>query len=66
MRMCSPRAGLLLIVGDVVFDGASFAEVAAMILEIVGALITCLARVWLGLSLLSRSGASAGRVARVS
>jgi hypothetical protein len=48
MRMCSPRAGLLLIVGDVVFDGASFAEVAAMILEIVGALITCLARVWLG------------------
>jgi hypothetical protein len=62
-----PRwAGLLLIVGDVVFGAASFAGAAATIFEIIGALITCLALVWLGLSLLSNSGASAGRPARVS
>jgi hypothetical protein len=36
-----------------------------MILEIVGVLTACLAFVWLGLSFLARSGASAGRVARV-
>jgi hypothetical protein len=59
-------AGLLLIVGDVVFGAASFAGAAATIFEIIGALITCLALVWLGLSLLSNSGASAGRPARVS
>src|SRR5215210_5813481 len=63
-----PRwAGLLLIIGDVVFGAASFAGAAATVFfEIIGALITCLALVWLGLSLLSSSGASAGRPARVS
>jgi hypothetical protein len=62
-----PRwAGLLLIVGDVVFGAGSFAGSAATIFEILGALITCAALVWLGLSLLSRSGTSAERSARVS
>ena len=62
-----PRwAGLLLIVGDVVFGAGSFAGSAATIFEIVGALITCAALVWLGLSLLSGSGTSAGQPARVS
>src|SRR3712207_581900 len=46
------RAGLLLIVGDVVFGAGSFAGVAATIFEVIGALITCAALVWLGLSLL--------------
>jgi hypothetical protein len=59
-------AGLLLIVGDVVFGVGSFAGAAATIFEILGALITCTALVWLGLSLLSGSGASAGQPARVS
>ena len=62
-----PRwAGLLLIVGDVVFGVGSFAGAAATIFELLGALITCTALVWLGLSLLSGSGASAGQPARVS
>jgi hypothetical protein len=62
-----PRlAGLLLIVGDMVFGAGSFAGAAATIFEIVGALITCAALVWLGLSLLSGSGTSAGQPARVS
>ena len=62
-----PRwAGLLLIVGDVVFGAGSFAGAAATIFEIIGALITCAALVWLGLSLLSGSGTSAGQPARVS
>ena len=64
-----PRwAGALLIAGDVVFGAASFSGSAALFVEVVGALITCAAFVWLGLSLLSgvRSGVSAGRTARVS
>ena len=61
-----PRwAGLLLIVGDVVFGAGSFTGAAATIFEIVGALITCAALVWLSLSLLSGSGTSAGQPARV-
>jgi hypothetical protein len=61
-----PRwAGILLIVGDVVFGVGSFAGAAARIFEIGGALITCVALVWLGLSLLSGSGTSAGQPARV-
>src|SRR5215217_6887462 len=56
-----PRwAGLLLIVGDVVFGAASFAGAAATIFEIIGALITCLALLWLGLSLLSGGATSQG------
>jgi hypothetical protein len=62
-----PRwAGLLLIVGDVVFGAGSFAGAAATIFEILGALLTCAALVWLGLSLLSGSGTSAEQSARVS
>jgi ABC-type multidrug transport system permease subunit len=63
-----PRwAGLLLIVGDVVFGMGSFAGSAAPIFEIVGALITGVALVWLGLSLLSGNAASAaGQPTRVS
>jgi hypothetical protein len=62
-----PRwAGLLLIVGDVVFGAASFAGAAATIFEILGAAITCVALVWLGLSLLSGRSTSAGQPARVS
>ena len=64
-----PRwAGALLIVGDVVFGAASFSGSAALVVEVVGALITCAAFVWLGLSLLSGigSGMSPGRTARVS
>ena len=64
-----PRwAALLLIVGDVVFGAGSFAGAAATIVEVVGALITCAAFVWLGLSLLSgaSSGMPSGRTARVS
>jgi hypothetical protein len=64
-----PRwAGALLIAGDVVFGVASFSGSAALIVEVVGALITCTAFVWLGFSLLSgvRIGVSAGRTARVS
>lgn len=62
-----PRwAGLLLILGMWCLMGKLRGGRRHDILEIVGALITCLACVWLGLSLLSRSRASAGRVARVS
>ena len=62
-----PRwAGLLLIVGDVVFGTASFAGTAATIFEIVGAAVTCAAFVWLSLSLPSGSDTSAGEPARVS
>jgi hypothetical protein len=62
-----PRwSGLLPIVGDLVFGAGSFAGPAATIFEILSALITCAALVWLGLSLLSRSGTSAGQSARVS
>ena len=61
-----PRwAGLLLIAGDVVFGLGSFAGSAATIFELLGAAITCAALVWLGASLLSRSGATAGQPARV-
>jgi hypothetical protein len=63
-----PRwAGILLIVGDVVFGLGSFAGSAATIFEIVGASITCVALLWLGLSLLSGNDASAaGQPTRVS
>ena len=56
-----PRwAGLLLILGDVVFAAASFSGSAVLAVEVVGAAITCVAFVWLGLALLSGSGASSG------
>lgn len=62
-----PRwAGVLLIVGDVVFGAASFSGSAALIVEVVGALITCAAFVWLGLALFSGVGASSGQPVRVS
>ncbi len=62
-----PRwSGLLLIIGDVVFGAGSFAGTAATIFEVLGALITCAALVWLGLSLLSGSGASVQQPARVN
>lgn len=62
-----PRlAGIVLIVGDLVFGAASFSGSAALVIEVVGALITCAAFVWLGLALLSGSGASARQPARVS
>ena len=63
-----PRwAGILLIVGDAVFGLGSFAGSAATIFEIVGASITCVALLWLGLSLLSGNDASAaGQPTRVS
>ena len=47
------QAGLLLIVGDVVFGAGSFAGPAGPIIFVVGALITCAGLVWLGLTLLS-------------
>ena len=61
-------AGLLLIAGDVVFGASSFAGAASLAFEVIGALITCAAFVWLGLALLSgrRSGASAGQPAHAS
>ena len=62
-----PRwAGTLLIVGDVVFGAASFSGSASLIVEVLGALITCAAFVWLGLALLSGVGAPSGQPARVS
>jgi hypothetical protein len=62
-----PRwAGPLLIVGDVVFAVGTFAGSASLIVEVLGALITCAAFVWLGLALLSTSDAPAQRTARVS
>lgn len=62
-----PRsAGLLLIVGGVVFGSAGFVETVSLVVEVAGALITCAAFVWLGSALLSGSGASASQPARVS
>jgi hypothetical protein len=62
-----PRwAGLLLIVGDIVFAAGGFSGSAALVVEVVGAAATCAGFVWLGLALLSGSGASARRPARVS
>ncbi len=63
-----PRwAGLLLIAGDVALGLGSLAGAAATIFEILGAATTCVALVWLGLSLLSGVDASAGHpAARVS
>ena len=61
-------AGVLLISGDVVFGAASFAGAASLVVEVVGALITCVAFVWLGLALFweTRSGASVGQPVQVS
>jgi len=62
-----PRwAGPLLILGDVVFAVGTFTGSASLIVEVLGALITCVAFVWLGLALLSTSDAPAQRPARVS
>jgi hypothetical protein len=62
-----PRwAGPLLILGDVVFAVGTFAGSAALVVEVVGALITCAAFVWLGLALLSTSDAPVQRAARVN
>jgi hypothetical protein len=62
-----PRwTGPLLILGDVVFAVGTFAGSAALIVEVLGALITCAAFVWLGLALLSASNTSAQRAARAS
>jgi hypothetical protein len=62
-----PRwAGPLLILGDVVFAVGTFAGSAALSVEVLGALITCAAFVWLGLALLSWSDISVQRSARVS
>jgi hypothetical protein len=63
-----PRlAGLLLIIGDVVFAAASVSGSATLVVEVIGAAITYVAFVWLGLALLSgRSGESAQQTARVS
>ena len=55
-----------MIAGDVVCGLGSFAGSAAKIFEIIGAAITCAAFVWLGLSMLSGSGASARQPTRVS
>jgi hypothetical protein len=61
-----PRwAGLLLVVGDVVFGLGSFAGSAATIFEILGAALTCAALVWMGFSLFSGIGASARRPSRL-
>ena len=64
-----PRwAGLLLIVGDVVFAAGSFLKPAAPTIFVIGALITCGGLVWLGLTLLSgpSGGVSSRQSARVS
>ena len=64
-----PRwAGLLLIVGDVVFAAGCFAGSAAPIVFALGSAITCAGFVWLGCALITgpRSGVSARRPARVS
>jgi hypothetical protein len=58
--------GPLLILGDVVFAVGTFAGSAALIVEVLGALITCTAFVWLGLALLSASDTPVQRTARVS
>lgn len=62
-----PRwAGPLLVLGDVVFAVGTFAGSAALLVEVLGALITCAAFVWLGLALLSTGDAPLSRSARVS
>jgi hypothetical protein len=62
-----PRwAGLLLILGDLVFAVGTFAGSVALIVEVLGALITCAAFVWLGFALLSASDTPVQRPARVS
>jgi hypothetical protein len=62
-----PRwAGPLLILGDVVFAAGTFAGSVALIVEVMGALITCAAFVWLGVALLSSGDAPLQRTARVS
>jgi hypothetical protein len=62
-----PRwAGPLLILGDVVFAVGTFAGSAALIVEVVGAAITCAAFVWLGVALLSTGEDQLQRTARVS
>ena len=62
-----PRwAGPLLILGDVVFAVGTFAGSASLLVEGLGALITCTAFVWLGLALLSGSNTSVQRPTRVS
>jgi hypothetical protein len=58
--------GPLLILGDVVFAVGTFAGSAALIVEVLGALITCTAFVWLGLALLSASDTPVQRTAQVS
>ncbi len=60
------QAGLALIVGDVVFGVGGFLGAASSVGYLIGAAITGAALVWLGFSLLSGSGASAERPARVS
>ena len=62
-----PRwAGSLLILGDVVFAVGTFAGSASLAVEVLGALITCAAFVWLGLALLTTGDAPLGRTARVN
>jgi hypothetical protein len=58
-------AGLLLIIGDVVFGAGSFAGPLAPLILVLGALITCSGFSWLGLDLLSGSDSSSRRPARV-
>ena len=52
--------------GDLVFAVASFSGSAALVVEVVGALITCAAFVWLGFALLAGRTASTQRPAHVS
>ena len=58
-------AGLLLIIGDVVFGAGSLAGPLAPLIFVLGAVITCAGFAWLGLDLLSGSAASTRRPARV-
>ncbi len=59
-----PRwAGLLLIVGDLVFAASTSAGTAAPIFTFGGAVLTCAGFVWLGLTVMARAR-SAGRAAR--
>ena len=61
-----PRwAGPSLILGDVVFAVGTFAGSASLIVEVLGALITCAAFVWLGFALLSSGDTPPWRTARV-
>jgi hypothetical protein len=62
-----PRwAGLLLIVGDVVFGAGNLFGPSAPNVYVLGAAITGAGFVWLGSALFSGSGTSAQRPARVS